>query len=220
MGLRERLRRLEREAERANAPTPQSPNLRRIFEGGRMPNRPQPGRCVQKARRPRGRSAYRADARTGGRHLRAGRVRPAHRREVGEGKGRAGPASRCGRGSGEAAGRAVATVRRAPGPDPCPGARRSREIPRRISRGPGFSLYLGVGLVGVGPYTQNKSPKISMTTTSRLGGTIIRSWTFAQRYWSGPTGPRPRWEISLVPPVLVVEGVEWPSRRFLVVCPC
>ena len=38
-----------------------------------------------------------------------------------------------------------------------------------------------------------------------LGGTTVGSWLFARRYWSGVSGPTPRWEILLKPPVKVLE---------------
>lgn len=36
-----------------------------------------------------------------------------------------------------------------------------------------------------------------------LGGTILGSWLFATRYWSGEAGPAPLWKNLLVPPVEV-----------------
>lgn len=41
-----------------------------------------------------------------------------------------------------------------------------------------------------------------------LGGAGISAIQFAAKYWNGGSGPQPRWEVLLIPPVKVVELIE------------
>jgi hypothetical protein len=42
----------------------------------------------------------------------------------------------------------------------------------------------------------------------RLGPSFLTAWLFSTKYWRGESGPDPKWEELLVPPVQVLERVE------------